>query len=100
MAKVFSYGTLWQQDVQVNNFGMTFSVDPDLDYVGGWNIIKIKMHGELCSVAVEGESIVSGAIVDIPDDVIDDVDKYEGNEYKRIEITTLSGTKCQMYVKR
>lgn len=100
MTKIFSYGTLWQTDVQVSQFGMTFSVDPDLDYVDGWDIIEIKMYDEMCKVAVKGESVVSGAIVEIPDSLLPDVDKYEGKEYKRIEITTLTGNKCQMYVKR
>lgn len=100
MAKIFSYGTLWNPDVQLEHFGMTFSIDEYLDYVSGWDIIKIKMYGEMFNVAVEGESIVSGVIVDIPDNFIKEVDKYEGKEYKRVEITTLTGNKCQMYVKR
>jgi gamma-glutamylcyclotransferase (GGCT)/AIG2-like uncharacterized protein YtfP len=100
MAKIFSYGTLWQPDTQLSQFGMTFSVDPDLDYVDGWDIIKIRMRGGLFSVAVEGESTVGGAIVDVPDELLPEVDKYEGREYKRIKITTLTGNECQMYVKR
>lgn len=34
------------------------------------------------------------------DDLIDKVDEYEGKEYKRISIKTLTGNECQMYVKR
>jgi hypothetical protein len=41
-----------------------------------------------------------GAIVEVPDSLINKVDEYEGKEYKRISITTLTGTECQMYVKR
>lgn len=100
MVKIFSYGTLWQTDVQLKTFGVTFSVDDDMDYISGWDIIKLKMYGETHSVAVEGESIIMGAIVEIPDNLLDKVDEYEGKEYKRISITTLTGTDCQMYVKR
>ncbi len=100
MVKIFSYGTLWQTNVQMNTFGVTFSVDNDLDYISGWDIIRIKMYGEIHSVAVEGESIIMGAIVNIPDNLLDKVDEYEGKEYKRISIKTLTGTDCQMYVKR
>jgi len=100
MAKIFSYGTLWQPDVQISQFGVTFSVDPDLDYIGGWDIIKIRMHGGVFNVAIKGESIISGAIVDVPDDILPEVDRYEGNEYKRVDITTLTGNNCQIYVKR
>lgn len=102
MIKIFSYGTLWKEDIQISTFGRTFDVDPDMDYISGWDIIRIKMDGVYYNVAVEGDvsCVVMGAIVNIPDDLIDLVDKYEGREYKRINIKTLTGTDSQIYVKR
>ena len=100
--KLFSYGTLYQSGIQVSEFGQRFTVDADLDYVEEWDIIKVKMDGYNHSVAVEGDQkcIIMGAIVHIPEDLIDKVDKYEGGAYKRIGVITKCGNDCQMYVKR
>ena len=102
MIKVFSYGTLYQSGVQMVEFGQLFEVDYDLDYVGGWDIIRIKMNGHKHSIAVESDkkTTVMGAIVYIPESLIEKVDDYQGKEYKRIGIVTLCGNDCQMYVKR
>ena len=100
MSKVFSYGTLWRSDVQIKEFGITFSVDNNLDYISGWDILKIKMYDEIFSIAIEGESIISGAIIEVPDHFMKNIDRYEGREYKRIKVTTLTGNNCYMYVKR
>lgn len=100
--KLFSYGTLYQSGIQIIEFGQRFEVDPDLDYVDGWDIIKVKMNGHYYNVAVEGDKtcVLMGAIVHIPENLIDKVDEYEGKEYKRIGIITKCGNDCQMYVKR
>jgi hypothetical protein len=100
--KLFSYETLYQSGVQVVEFGQRFEVDADLDYVDGWDIIRVKMNGHFQSIAVKGDKkcIVMGAIVHIPEDLIDKVDEYEGSAYKRIGIITECGNDCQMYVKR
>ena len=102
MIKIFSYGTLWKEDIQLSVFGRTFDVDQDMDYINGWDIIKVKMDGVYYNVAVEGDMscVVMGAIVNVPDEFIKLVDKYEGREYKRIDIKTMTGTDCQIYVKR
>ena len=46
MIKIFSYGTLCEKDVQIREFGQEFYVEPHLDYIIGWDIIKVKMYGE------------------------------------------------------
>jgi len=102
MYKIFSYGTLWMEDVQKRVFGRTFKVDMDLDYISGWDIVQVKMYGEYYKIAVKGDEsmIVSGAIVYIPKKYIKLVDEYEGLEYERITIKTLTGNDCEIYVKR
>jgi gamma-glutamylcyclotransferase (GGCT)/AIG2-like uncharacterized protein YtfP len=102
MMKVFSYGTLWQENIQIREFNRIFSVDPDIDYVSGFDLINIKMYNSYYKVAISASksSIISGAIINVPEDSIWMLDEYEGNEYTRIEIDTLCGNKCQMYVKR
>lgn len=100
--KLFSYGTLYQSGVQIVEFGQRFKVDHDLDYVDEWDIIKVKMNGHKYNVAVEAgkNSVLMGAIVHIPEELMDKVDEYEGAAYKRIGIITKCGNDCQMYVKR
>ncbi len=102
MIKLFSYGTLCEKDVQLREFGQEFYVEPDLDYITGWDLIKVKMDGEYYKVAIpdEGSSPIMGAIVHIPEEMMPLVDEYEGLEYKKINIKTLSGVDCIMYVKR
>ena len=102
MIKLFSYGTLCEKDVQIREFGQEFYVEPDLDYVCGWDIIKCYIDDAYYNVAIPGESvsIFSGAIVHIPEELMPMVDEYEGEEYVRENIKTLSGLDCIMYVKR
>jgi len=102
MIKIFSYGTLWDPIIQKSVFGRTFDVDNDMDFISGWDIIKVKMCGVYYNVMIVGDksSVIMGAIVNIPDELIDLVDEYEGKEYKRISIKTMTGNDCQVYVKR
>jgi gamma-glutamylcyclotransferase (GGCT)/AIG2-like uncharacterized protein YtfP len=102
MIKIFSYGTLSEKDVQLKEFGQEFYVEPDIDYLSGWDIIEVKMYGEYFKVAIEGEqsSIIMGAIVHLPESIIPVIDEYEGHEYKRITVKTLTNNDCIMYVKR
>ena len=102
MIKLFSYGTLYQSGIQISEFGQTFYVEPDLDYISGWDLVKVKMNDGKYYVAIEAEetSIIMGAIVHIPEEIIEKVDEYETKAYKRIKIKTLCGNECQMYVRR
>lgn len=102
MIKIFSYGTLCDIDTQIKEFGCEFFIESELDYISGWDLISVKMDGCDYFVAIEAskESIISGAIVHIPSDLMDLVDEYETKAYKRISVTTLCGNHCQMYVKR
>ena len=102
MIKLFSYGTLCEKDVQLREFRQEFYVEPDLDYVCGWDIIECFIDDGVYKVAIPGEqvSVFSGAIVHIPNELMSLVDEYEGPEYVRENIKTLSGVECIMYVKR
>ena len=103
MIKLFSYGTLCEKDIQLKEFGQEFYVEPHLDYITGWDIIKVKMYGEYHKVAIPNESsnsTIMGAIIHIPEEMMPLVDEYEGLEYKRVNIKTLSNLDCIMYVKR
>jgi len=103
MIKLFSYGTLCEKEVQLREFGQEFYVEPDLDFINGWDIIKVKMSGIYYNVAIPSEnkkSPILGAIVHIPEEMMPLIDEYEGLEYKKINIKTLGNVDCIMYVKR
>ena len=102
MVKIFSYGTLWKKEVQRQVFDTTFIVFDNEDYVNGWGIIDIKINGTYYKMAVEETdgTMLMGAIVNVPDSYIDDIDQYEGEQYMRITVNTVGGRECQMYVKR
>ena len=64
---------------------------------------KVKMYGEYHKVAipnVSSSSTITGAIIHIPEEMVPMVDEYEGLEYKKVNIKTLSDLDCIMYVKR
>jgi gamma-glutamylcyclotransferase (GGCT)/AIG2-like uncharacterized protein YtfP len=101
MIKIFAYGTLYDKDIQLSEFGTHFYVEDDMDYIRGYDIIDVKMCGEYYKVAIEsGATLVAGSIIHIPDSYLELIDQYEGKEYERISVKTLSGVDCQMYVKR
>jgi len=102
MIKLFSYGTLWMCDVQLNEFEQKFYVEPDLEYISGWDIIECYINDDYYKVAIPGEkhSIFSGVIVHVPEELLPLIDEYEGKEYVRENVKTLLGTECIMYVKR
>ena len=101
MVKLFSYGTLIDKVVQLREFGQEFLVEPHLVAVKDFSIEKIEIEGDFYYCAVEKkESIILGQIVYIPENLMELVDEYEGEDYKKVNITTLSDVECLMYVKR
>lgn len=101
MIKLFSYGTLIEKEVQLREFGKEFLVEPYLVAVKDFSIDKIEIEGDFYYCAVEKkDSIILGQIVHIPEDLLTLVDEYEGEDYKRVSIKTLSDVECLMYVKR
>ena len=101
MVKLFSYGTLIEKEVQLREFGQEFIVEPHLVGVKDFTIDKIEIEGEYYYCAVDSpKSIILGQIVHIPEDLLTLVDEYEGEDYKRVSVKTLSYVECLMYVKR
>ena len=101
MVRLFSYGTLIEKEVQLREFGQEFTVESNLDGVKDFTIDKIEIEGEYYYCAISRpESIILGQIVHIPEDLLTLVDEYEGEDYKRVSIKTLSDVECLMYVKR
>lgn len=98
---IFSYGSLYDPEVQKKEFGTTFKVQEDLDYIQGYSISDIVIDGKKYTIIepAPDSSILSGAIIEIPDEYINQIDSFEGTCYNRIAIKTMTGLDCQVYVK-
>jgi gamma-glutamylcyclotransferase (GGCT)/AIG2-like uncharacterized protein YtfP len=109
MENLFSYGTLQLQRVQLELFGRTVATIPDALVGYKKEMIKIKVESV---VSVSGEEehviisytgnssdIIEGAILSITQDELNEADKYETNDYKRIKADLQSGKTAWVYVK-
>lgn len=106
--KIFSYGTLRQENVQLATFGRLLSGQEDkvkgfrLDEVeitdfdviskSGKNIHKIMVHTGIDS------DLVEGVIFEISKDELKIADNYEVEEYKRKKLSTINGNEVWVYI--
>jgi len=102
MVKIFSCGNLCKKEVHRQVFDTTFIVFDDEEWVKGWITKDILIDGTYYKMAVEesDDALLIGTIINVPDIYMEAIDQYEGENYMRINITTISDKKCQMYVKR
>jgi gamma-glutamylcyclotransferase (GGCT)/AIG2-like uncharacterized protein YtfP len=109
MENLFSYGTLQLKQVQQELFGRTVPTSPDV--LSGYKkeTIKIKVESvvslsgeeEHVIISYTGNSldIIEGVILSITQDELNEADKYETNDYKRINVHLQSGKTAWVYVK-
>lgn len=102
MILLFSYGTLTDKKIQIDEFNMTFLVEDELEEISGFDMSQIEIDGIYYNILLtsNNQKTISGKIVYIPEEVINQVDNYEGESYKRITTKTKSGRNCQVYVKQ
>lgn len=106
--RLFSYGTLQFDSVQLANFGRL--LDGRSDTMPGWRteLIEItdpdvlKASGERFHPVVspgESDDEVVGKVFEITAEELAAADRYEVSDYKRIEVTLKSGTAAWVYVR-
>lgn len=86
----------------MREFGQEFYVEDDVDYITGYDIEEIQIGKNTYKILVESpgnKNIILGAIIYVPKSLISKVDEYEGDDYKRVEVRTLYGNNCQLYIK-
>jgi gamma-glutamylcyclotransferase (GGCT)/AIG2-like uncharacterized protein YtfP len=105
--KLFSYGTLQQESVQLANFGRRLQGRPDV--LAGWRLSTVEITDPEV-LAESGLAVHKILVPGKPSDEIDGVvfeitleelraaDGYETDAYKRIEVTLQSGAKAWVYV--
>jgi gamma-glutamylcyclotransferase (GGCT)/AIG2-like uncharacterized protein YtfP len=109
MENLFSYGTLQLQHVQLELFGRTLKMEPDLLIGYKKEMIKIKLEsvvnlsGEEEHVIIgytgNESDVIEGAVLSVTKDELEHADEYETDDYKRIQVTLKSGRQSWVYVK-
>ena len=105
--KLFSYGTLQQETVQLANFGRRLAGKPDA--VLGYRMEKVQIK-DPAVIATSGLAVhrilVPGNLLDTVEGVVFEVtpeelaaaDDYEAEDYKRIKVKLRSGIQAWIYV--
>jgi gamma-glutamylcyclotransferase (GGCT)/AIG2-like uncharacterized protein YtfP len=110
MEYLFSYGTLRQQNVQLKNFGRLLDGAEDtlkkftLKEIEITNEVVLevsdkKFHPILSYTGNEKDKVV-GTVFKITLDELLKADGYEVDDYKRVEVTLVSGIKSWVYVEK
>ena len=107
MQKLFSYGTLQQDNVQLQTFGRR--LDGQIDTLPGYIIGDVTITDEYV-IKTSGSNIhpilrhtgkstdeVPGTVFNMTDEELIQADEYEVAEYTRIQATLKSGKKAWIY---
>ena len=106
--KLFSYGTLQQEDVQLASFGR--KLEGMADQLNGYKLglLEIddpkvvatsgKTHHPIISRSGSGTDAVIGSVLLVTPAELQQADQYEVAAYKRHSITLASGTVAWAYV--
>lgn len=105
---LFSYGTLQQKDVQIENYGRT--LEGTADQLTGYTLSMIEIT-DPAVIALSGASqhpmvkytgkstdIVEGMVFEITAAELKRTDEYEVDDYQRIEAILASGKKAWVYI--
>ena len=108
MQKLFSYGTLQQEEVQLSTFGrrleghedailgyklsMTKITDPEVVKTSG------KEFHPILQKTNNHDDEVAGMVFSITNTELQQADKYEVSDYKRISVLLKSGLNAWVYV--
>lgn len=106
--KLFSYGTLQYEAVQLSTFGR--KLHGVADTLSGYRLSTVQIKDPNV-IAISGESVhrvlvpakddgekVSGMVFDITAKELQQADSYEVADYKRIHVQLNSGTYAWVYV--
>lgn len=110
MQKLFSYGTLQDEKVQLATFGR--KLKGKHDSMVGYKLSTLKITNPEV-IKISGKDIhhvieytgntkdeVNGMVFEVTADELSGSDKYEIADYERIEVDLKSGIKSYVYIKR
>jgi gamma-glutamylcyclotransferase (GGCT)/AIG2-like uncharacterized protein YtfP len=105
--RLFSYGTLQQESVQLANFGR--KLKGQIDSLQGWRLSTVEIR-DPAVLAVSGLAVhrimvrgvpadeVHGVMFEITATELKAADSYETDAYKRVKLKFTSGTEAWVYV--
>lgn len=105
--KLFSYGTLQQEAVQLANFGRRLTGRSDV--LAGWRLFAVQITDPevlaqsglaVHKILVPGKPAdeIDGVVFDITPEELKAADGYETDAYKRVKVKLRSGTETWVYV--
>ena len=102
MEKLFTYGSLQQDDIQENLFGRTLQGTPET--LIGYVLKEIEIEEEFGLVKYpiitethQPEDTINGIVYTITTNELRQCDLYEGLHYKRVEVHLQSDQKAWAY---
>jgi gamma-glutamylcyclotransferase (GGCT)/AIG2-like uncharacterized protein YtfP len=108
--RLFSYGTLRQDEVQLATFGRLLHGAPDALAGFAQEMVEITDPGVLAKSGKQFHPIVrrtdvasdriAGAVFEITPEELAAADAYEVDDYARVEATLASGLRAWVYVAR
>ena len=94
---LFAYGTLRDAPIQQSVFGRLLDGDPDR--LAGWRRGQVVIEGETYPMAEpDPASELDGRLYQLTQDDLALADAYEGETYRRIRVTLMSGRQAWFYV--
>ncbi len=108
MPNLFSYGTLQKEQVQIETFGRLLNGEKDI--LTGYKIEMLEItdpevlrksnqkYHPILEFSGNAEDEVEGVLFEVTDEEILQADKYEVDDYKRIETVFKSGKSGFIYV--
>jgi gamma-glutamylcyclotransferase (GGCT)/AIG2-like uncharacterized protein YtfP len=108
MPKLFSYGTLQLENVQLATFGRRLA--GQRDELAGFAQTEVaisdpavvaasgKTHHPILSFTGRLADRVSGTVFEVTDAELAQADAYEVDDYRRVAVTLASGAKAWVYV--
>lgn len=110
MERLFSYGTLQQENVQIATFGRVLKGAPDALIGFKQELVEItdpdvlaksgeRFHPIVMRSGVDADR-VTGTVFEITAEELAAADRYEVHDYERIAVTLASGGGAWVYVRR
>jgi gamma-glutamylcyclotransferase (GGCT)/AIG2-like uncharacterized protein YtfP len=105
---LFSYGTLQLESVQMDNFGRRLGGTKDR--LNGYRLDAVEIKDEdvlkssglvshpIARVSDNPGDYIEGTVYELSEQELLDADRYEVEDYKRIEVELASGLKSWVYV--
>ncbi len=97
MQKLFTYGTLQDQDVQMRLLGRSLG-QGRADTLRGYHLAKlVGIHDTYTIIQPQAGAKVDGLVYEVSAAELERLDAYEGNAYLRVSVTLVSSTRAWVY---